>query len=65
MHSHKAAGEFARERGARAVESYPMTTKEALLDELHVGTRGMLAAAGFAEISRPSVRRVVMRIDYK
>jgi GNAT superfamily N-acetyltransferase len=57
------AVEFARQRGARAVEGYPTTTKDALLVELHVGTRGMFGAAGFTEVSRPSVRRVVMRID--
>jgi GNAT superfamily N-acetyltransferase len=55
--------EFARQRGARAVEGYPMTTKDALLGELHVGTRGMFAAAGFTQVSQPSVRRVVMRIE--
>jgi GNAT superfamily N-acetyltransferase len=58
-----AAVDFARGRGARAVEGYPMTTKEALLGELHVGTHGMFARAGFAEVGRPSSRRAVMRID--
>jgi hypothetical protein len=47
----------------RAVEGYPMITKNALLGELHVGTRGVFAAAGFTEVSQPSVRRVVMRIE--
>jgi hypothetical protein len=28
------------------------------------GTRSIFAAAGFAEVSRPSARRVVMRIDF-
>lgn len=28
------------------------------------GKRGSPAAAGFAEITRPTVRRVVMRIDF-
>jgi GNAT superfamily N-acetyltransferase len=60
----RAAVDFARRRGARAVEGYPMTTKEAILGELHVGTVGMFAAAGFAEVSRPTLRRVVMRIDF-
>ena len=31
--------------------------------ELHVGTRSMFDAAGFAEVARPTPRRVVMRID--
>ena len=33
-----AAVEFARSRGARALEAYPMTTKDGLLEELHPGT---------------------------
>ena len=36
----------------------------ALLEELHVGTVGMFAAAGMAELSRPTPRRAVMRIDF-
>ncbi len=60
----RAAVDFARERGARALEGYPMTTKNAILEELHVGTEGVFAAAGFTEVSRPSPRRVVMRVDF-
>jgi GNAT superfamily N-acetyltransferase len=60
----RAAVEFARTRGARALEGYPMTTKSGLLEELHVGTEGMFAAAGFAEVTRPTLRRAVMRIDF-
>ncbi len=59
----RAAVEFARDHGARAVEGYAMTTRNAVSDELHVGTEGTFAAAGFTEVSRPSPRRVVMRID--
>jgi hypothetical protein len=55
---------FARERGARAIEGYPMLTKDVIAEELHVGTHGMFAAAGFTEVSRPGVRRAVMRIDF-
>ena len=60
----RAAVGFARQRGAGAVEGYPTITKNALLGELHVGTRGMFTAAGFTEVSQPSIRRVVMRIDF-
>jgi GNAT superfamily N-acetyltransferase len=56
--------DFAKRRGARALEGYPMTTNGAILGELHVGTPGMFAAAGFTEVSRPTLRRVVMRIDF-
>jgi hypothetical protein len=32
--------------------------------ELHVGSHMVFADAGFTEVSRPSLRRVVMRIDF-
>jgi GNAT superfamily N-acetyltransferase len=63
----RASVEFARERGARALEAYPMLTQpgeEITWGELHVGTRSIFAAAGFEEVHRPSLRRVVMRIDF-
>jgi GNAT superfamily N-acetyltransferase len=60
----RAAVDFARERGARAIEGYPMTTKDVIIEELHVGTEGVFANAGFTEVSRPTPRRVVMRIDF-
>jgi GNAT superfamily N-acetyltransferase len=60
----RAAVDFARDRGARAIEGYPMTSKNAILEELHVGTEAVFAGAGFAEVSRPTLRRAVMRIDF-
>ena len=63
----RAVVDFARERGARALEGYPMITepgKEIIWDEIHVGSRSIFAAAGFAEVSHPTKRRVVMRIDF-
>ena len=60
----RAAVDFARERGARALEGYPMTTKNVILEELHVGTEGVFAEAGFTAVSRPTPRRVVMRVDF-
>jgi hypothetical protein len=59
-----ATGDRSSARILGVVEGYPMTTKNAILGELHVGTVGMFAAAGFTEISRPTLRRVVMRIDF-
>ena len=59
--------EFARERGARAIEAYPMITapgKEITWGELHVGARQVFEEAGFREVSHPTVRRVLMRIDF-
>lgn len=60
----RAAVTFARERGARAIEAYPMTTKNAITEELHVGTESVYADAGFTEVARPTGRRAVMRIDF-
>ncbi|MEU3465978.1 GNAT family N-acetyltransferase [Streptomyces sp. NPDC006733] len=59
---------FARERGARAIEAYPMITRpdvEITWGELHVGSRNVFADAGFAEVSAPTLRRVVMRVDFR
>jgi GNAT superfamily N-acetyltransferase len=63
----RAAVDFARERGARAIEGYPMLTKtgqDIAWGELHVGRRSLFEAAGFDEVSHPTPRRVVMRIDF-
>jgi len=32
--------------------------------EMHVGSRSIFAAAGITEVNRPTLRRVVMRIDF-
>ncbi|WP_308635720.1 GNAT family N-acetyltransferase [Paenibacillus silvisoli] len=63
----RAAVDFARKQGARALEGYSMITtpgKEITWGELHVGSRNAFAAAGFREVTHPSKRRVVMRYDY-
>jgi len=59
-----AAVGFARKRGARAIEGYPITTTAVIDEELHVGTYHIFTAAGFTEVSHPTRRRVVMRIDF-
>jgi GNAT superfamily N-acetyltransferase len=64
----KAAIGFARERGATALEAYPMITepgRRVTWGELHVGARQVFEEAGFAEVSHPTKRRAVMRIDFK
>jgi hypothetical protein len=61
----RAAVDVARERGARAVEGYPMTTTGAIQEELHVGTERTFADAGLAVVGRPTPRRVVMRLDFR
>jgi GNAT superfamily N-acetyltransferase len=58
---------FARQRGARALEAYPMRTqpgKEITWGELHVGACQVFEDAGFRQVSRPTPRRSVMRIDF-
>ena len=63
----RAAVDHARERGARAIEGYPMIThpgQDITWGELHVGSRSIFEAAGFTEVSSPTQRRVVMRIDF-
>ena len=64
----RATVDFARECGARALEAYPMITqpgKEITWGELHVGARQVFEDAGFSEVSHPTARRVVMRIDFE
>jgi GNAT superfamily N-acetyltransferase len=66
-HLARATVDFARKRGARALEGYPMITqpgKEITWGELHVGARQVFEEAGFAEVTHPTPRRVVMRIDF-
>jgi GNAT superfamily N-acetyltransferase len=63
----RVAVDFARSRGARAVEGYPMIVEPAQVvawGELSVGSRSIFEAAGFVEVSRPAKRRVVMRVDF-
>lgn len=62
-----ATAPFARDRSARAVEGYPMIVppgQDIAWGELHVGSRSIFDTAGYAEVSRPAKRRVVMRIDF-
>jgi GNAT superfamily N-acetyltransferase len=63
----RAAVDHARRRGARALEAYPMLTtpgEDITWGELHVGSRSVFAAAGLREVTHPTKRRFVMRIDF-
>jgi len=60
----RAAVDFARDHGAWAIEGYPITARNAILEELHVGTQSVFVDAGLTEVSRPTQRRVVMRLDF-
>jgi GNAT superfamily N-acetyltransferase len=62
----KAAVQYARAHGAKAIEGYPMIPRAGQAvswGEMNVGSRGTFAAAGFREISHPTTRRVVVRLD--
>lgn len=63
----RATIDFARERGAKALEAYPMMPqagKEVSWGELYVGSYSVFEEAGFTEVSHPTLRRYVMRIDF-
>ncbi len=62
-----AAVEHARVNGARAVEGYPKQLapgKQEIWGELYVGTPSMFEAAGLEVVSRPTLRRLVMRREF-
>ncbi|WP_402372078.1 hypothetical protein [Isoptericola rhizosphaerae] len=63
----QAAVDFARSQGATALEGYPIVARgggEVVWDEASVGTPQIFAAAGMQQVSAPTTRRRVMRIDY-
>lgn len=58
--------EFARERGARMLEAYPMRTEPGRVitwGDLAVGPYQAFEDAGFTELTHPTTRRYVMRHD--
>ncbi len=64
----RAAVGFARGRGAAALEGYPIVAKSGqriAWDEAGVGTPPVFAAAGLRQVSHPTVRRRVMRVDFR
>ncbi|MGZ0146389.1 GNAT family N-acetyltransferase [Kribbella sp. WER1] len=66
-HLARATIPHARTRGARALEAYPMLThpgKTITWGELHVGPHQAFEAAGFHQVTHPTLRRTVMRIDF-
>ncbi|MGW7679708.1 N-acetyltransferase family protein [Kribbella sp. NPDC054772] len=67
-HLARATVPHARARGARALEAYPMFTqpgKTITWGELHVGPHQAFEEAGFRQITHPTLRRSVMRIDFE
>jgi GNAT superfamily N-acetyltransferase len=62
-----AAVDFARERGAASVEGYPIVAKSGkkiTWNEASVGSPQVFAEAGLQQVSSPTVRRRVMRVDF-
>jgi hypothetical protein len=55
--------DFARERGARVVEGYPMDTEGARRSagDLYHGTLEMFLTAGFTLVERRGTRRALVR----
>ena len=59
--------DLARDRGARALEAYPMKPapgKDVTWGEMHVGALSAFLAAGFRVVHVPSLRRAIVRYDY-
>lgn len=64
----RAAVDHARAHGARALEGYPIAARdggEVVWDEASFGTPQVFAAAGLEQVSAPTTRRRVMRIDLR
>ncbi len=62
----RAAADQALARGATAVEGYPIVTEpgvEITWGETHVGAARVFEHAGFTQVSAPTKRRRVYRID--
>jgi GNAT superfamily N-acetyltransferase len=56
-----------RQRGARAVEAYPMKPapgKDVPWGEMHVGALSSFLAAGYRVVHTPSLRRAVVRYEF-
>ena len=59
--------DLARDRGARAVEAYPMKPapgKDVTWGDLHVGALSAFLAAGYRVVHAPSLRRTVVRHEF-
>ena len=60
----RAAVRFARERGARALEGYPMTTKDVIFEDSTWAPSACSRMPASPWSARPTPRRVVMRVDF-
>lgn len=53
-----------RVHDSNGICDFVVPANEASWEDLHVGTEGVFADAGFAEVSRPTLRRAVMRVAF-
>lgn len=60
----QAATSLARERGAVAVEAWPLSASEALTSDAFVGREQLFAELGFRCVGQPISKRVIMRLDF-
>ena len=60
----KAAGKYARGRGAKMLEGYPSEPGSATVADawVYTGLAGAFRRAGFQEVARPSPKRPIMRL---
>ncbi len=63
----RAAVQYAKRKGARLVEGYPIAPKKASMPDVFAwtGLSGTFLAAGFMEVARRSPTRPIMRIEAK
>jgi GNAT superfamily N-acetyltransferase len=59
----RAAVRLARERGATALEAFPLSSHERRAKDTQVGFEPVFARCGFSPLRRPSDARVVMRME--
>lgn len=59
----RGAIDLALDAGATAVEAWPLAVGIRRSGEAHVGREGVFARLGFERIERPSLERVIMRLD--
>ncbi len=61
----RAAARLAGERGATALEAFPLSAEKRHSKDTQVGFESVFARCGFTEIGRPSPSRVLMRLELK
>lgn len=56
---------LARERGASAIEGWPLAAGARRRDQAHVGAETIFAGLGFHCVQRPSAERAIMRLNLR